>query len=239
MRNQLAMVKNVDRLQSAYTGLASRDAGTPGMGLVYGFTGSGKTTSIAWLVNQVRGVYVRAFATWTPSAMLGSIMIELGADPLGSCAKMVSHIVATLARTGRPLFIDEADYLCTNTKMIETLRDIHDASSTPVILIGMEGIERKLVHRQQLARRISRWMEFSPADGEDARTLVSTVCEVAVADDLIDRLHEQAKGSIGLMVVGLSRVEAYAKAQRWSSIDSTQWGNRPFFLPRPVARGAA
>src|SRR5690606_1482571 len=100
----------------------------------------------------------------------------------GGSALMVNHIVSELAMGGRPLFVDEADYFVHNTKMLETLRDIHDLSQSPVILIGMAGIEKKLVHRLQFANRIYQAVEFLPADYEDARVLSDTVCEVYVED---------------------------------------------------------
>jgi len=241
MRNQLAVVKNVVALRSAFEALASRDAGVPGMGLVFGNTGFGKTTAIAWLVNQTNGIYVRAHATWTPSAMLGAVMQEIGAAPLHSRNfAMVDHITAKLALDNRPLFVDEADYLFSNLKMLETLRDIHDTSGAPVLMIGMEGIEKRLVHRKQLARRMSQWIEFLPADLRDARTLTDTVCEVEIGDDMLEHLHTEAKGNVGLMTVGLARIEALAKANGWKKLDLDHWGARQLFLSRaPKLRGAA
>lgn len=234
MRNTLAITKNVAALQLAYEALASRDVGIPGMGLVHGYTGAGKTTAITWLLNKTRGVYARASATWTASAMLGRIMHELGAEPLArGGAAMVEHIVKALGAAQRPLFIDEADYLVRDLKMLETLRDIHDLSGQPVVLIGMEGIERRLVHRQQLARRISQWVEFAASDLDDARTIADTVCEVKIEQDLLEALHGDAKGSVGLMVVGLSRIEAMAKGNGWKTVDADRWGGRKLFLGAP------
>ncbi len=235
MRNQFAIVKNVVALRSAFNALAGRDAGIPGMGLVYGSTGFGKTTAIAWLVNQVRGIYVRANATWTPSTMLGALMREIGAEPLRNRnSVMVDYIIGKLTLDNRPLFIDEADYLFSNLKMPETLRDIHDVSGAPVMMIGMEGIERRLVHHKQLARRVSQWVEFRPVDLADARTLTTTVCEVKISDDMLERLHAEAKGNVGLMVVGLARIEALAKANDWEKIDLARWGTRQVFLSQPA-----
>lgn len=231
MKNVMATTKNVVALHAAFEALHTRDSGIPGMGLVYGHTGAGKTTAITHLVNKVKGVSVRANATWTPNAMLGAIMIELGAAPMhNGGAAMVNHIKETMKRTARPLFVDEADYLLGNLKMLETLRDIHDLSSQPVILIGMEGIERRLAHRQQLTRRISEWVEFRPSDMEDARILANTVCEVGVDDELLEILHRESKGSIGLMTVGLARIEALAKGNGWKTVDADQWGDRRLFL---------
>lgn len=234
MRSKLAITKNVAALQVAFEALVSRDVGIPGMGLVHGYTGAGKTTAITWLVNRTRGVYVRATSGWTPASMLGRIMVELGAEPLHKRASMLDFIAAQLAQQQRPLFVDECDYLLRHAAMLDGLRDIHDLSGAPVVMVGMQGIDRRLVHKPQLSRRISHWVEFLPSDLEDARTLADTVCEVQLDDDLVARIHAEAKGSIGLMSVGMSRVEALAKANSWKLMTDAHWGDRKLFLGTPT-----
>jgi DNA transposition AAA+ family ATPase len=230
MQYKIAPVKNVENLFSAFRYLAERDPGIPGIGLVYGFTGAGKTTAVTSLINRTNGVYVRANAVWTPSSMLGAITNELGGEPMAKNAQMIAFITERLALTGRPLFVDEADYILANVKMLEALRDLHDVAGTPVVLIGMDGIQKKITHRAQFSRRITQWVEFKALDLQDARTLTDTVCEVTVKDDLVEKLHAEAKGSIGLMTVGLSRIEAYSKSQGWDDIGAKEWGNKAFFL---------
>ena len=230
MRNKLAPTKNVGALQLAFEALSSRDHGVPGMGLVYGYTGAGKTTSIAWLVGRTGGVYVRANSGWTPTSMLAKIMTELGAAPMQRRAAMLEYITEKLGQTERPLFVDEADYLLHDGSMLESLRDIHDLTGLPVVLIGMANIEKKLVHRPQLARRISHWVEFQRSDLADARILAETVCEVELDDELLATLHAEAKGSIGLMTVGLARIESLAKGSGWKKVTAGLWGNRALFL---------
>lgn len=237
MRTKLAITKNVAALQLAYEALASRDHGVPGMGLVFGYTGAGKTTAISSLVNQTRGLYVRATSGWTPSSMLAKLMQELGASPRQRRADMLDFVVERLMHDPRPLFVDEADYLLRDADMLESLRDVHDMSGAPVVLIGMADIEKKIVHRKQLARRISHWVEFLPSDLDDARTLASTVCEVELDDELLQALHAEAKGSIGLMTVGMARIEALARANGWRRVTGEQWGDRKLFLGnRPMDR---
>lgn len=235
MRNKLAPTKNVAALQLAFEALSTRDVGIPGMGLVHGYTGAGKTTAVTWLVNRTQGVYIRATSSWTPAAMLSKVMQELGAEPMHRRSAMLEFIATQLMSLQRPLFVDEADYLLRNAAMLDSLRDIHDLAGTPVILVGMRGIERKLIHRPQLARRISHWVEFLPSDLEDARTLADTVCEAAIDDELLARVHSEAGGSIGLMSVGLSRVEALAKANGWKTVTALHWGPRKLFLGSPNA----
>ncbi|MFG6462274.1 AAA family ATPase [Roseateles sp. DXS20W] len=236
MKNKLALVKNVAALQMAYEALEGRDLGIPGMALVYGETGAGKTTGITWLVNRTRGVYVRATASWTLNAMLGRVMAELGANPMGRNAAMVDYIVQQLIEHQRPLFVDEADYLLGDARMIETLRDIHDLSGMPVMLVGMANIEKRLIHRPQLAGRISHWVEFNPADLEDARTLAETVCEVQLDDELLEKLHRDCAGSMRLMAVGLARIEALGKSNGMKTVTADAWGDRKLHLAAP--RGA-
>lgn len=239
MRSKVAPTKNVAALQLAFEALATREPGIPGMGLVHGYTGAGKTTAVTWMVNRTRGVYVRANSSWTPTAMLGRIMRELGAEQMHRRAAMLDFIVARMSEMQRPLFVDEADYLVGNSAMLDTLRDIHDMSLMPVLLVGMSGIERKITHRAQLARRISHWVEFLPSDLDDARTLAETVSEVRLDDELLERVHRESKGSIGLMVVGLARIESMAKANGWSTVTGDQWGTRRLFLGAPIAAAVA
>lgn len=230
MRNKLAITKSVAALQVAYEALASRDIGVPGMALVHGYTGAGKTTAITALVNTTHGVYVRAMRTWTPNTMLARIVTELQGAPMGRNAAMVDYIVSQLQEQNRPLFVDEADYLVAHSDMIETLRDIHDLSEQPVVMVGMEGIERRLTMRKQLARRISHWVEFLLSDLADARAVTEAVCEVGVDDELLARLHSESGGSVGLMVVGLARIEQLARANGWVRVSADQWGDRKLFI---------
>lgn len=230
MRHQVAQVKNVRMLKQAGDELVGRALGVPGMALLWGATGYGKTTSVVWWANQVNAIYVRAAALWTPRAMLTAIMHELGAQPMTSCAPMVLWIAQRLSITGRPLIVDEADYLLSSSKMLDTVRDLHDTSTAPVVLIGMAEFQRKVIHRQQLAGRISQWVEFAGADLEDARVLADELCEVEVEDDLLEELHRSSGGSMRGLVVGLSRIESYAQRRSLKQIGADAWAGRKFVL---------
>ncbi len=230
MKTRIAQTKNIRKLWRAAETLRTRSIGVPGIALIWGPTGFGKTTAITWLANQprVNAVYVRAMATWTPFSMLAAIMRELDAEPKSRNSAMVDHIVRQLAREDRPLFVDEADYLADKRQLLDTLRDLHDMSTTPLILIGMKDFQRRVMHREQLAGRVSQWLEFEPADLEDARTLCDEVCDVKVADDLLAAIHRAAGGSMRGMIVALSRVESWARAENKSSVNLKDWGDRAF-----------
>ncbi len=226
MKNALAMVKNLQVLSTAYQELAGRSHGVPGMGVLTGPTGAGKTTGIDWLVAQTNAVYVRAYRSWSMSSMLTSLMTECYAGRLSTNAAMVAYIAEHIANNRRPIFVDEGDHLFKNPDMLETLRDLHDLSKQPVIVVGMDGFERRLVHRAQFARRVLQWIRFKGLDLEDTRIYVDSVADVRLSDDLVAKLHKETSGSIGLMAVGVALIEAFAKGNGWADIDAKRWGNR-------------
>lgn len=244
MRYKIVPIKNISRMRSAGDALLNRPTGMPGMGLIYSPTGYGKTTAATWFVNQVNGVYVRAMRLWSPKSMLNAILRELDMELSGTNGHLVEAIVEKLAATGRPLFIDEADYVIDSRRLVDTLRDIHDLSTVPVILIGMQGIKTKLNRAglEQFTGRISQWVEFSGADIADARMLANSLCEVQIADDLLIKLHQKATpetarthtiggAEIRRLVVGLSEIEQFALRRGLTSINADQWDpSADFFI---------
>ena len=244
MKNKIAQVSNIKMLWHAFETLRARAAGVPGICLICGMAGFGKSVSVTWLAVQpmVNAVFVRAQATWTARAMLEKIMLELDAEPLTRNSAMVDYIVRELTRTERPLIVDECDYLVEHggrrlDQMIDTLRDIHDLSSVPLILVGMKDFQRRVTRKEQLARRVVQWVEFQPTDLKDARIVADEICEVQVADDLLASLHKNAAGSIGRIVVGLAKIENFARQRGKPSVALADWGDRPFSIseaPRPA-----
>lgn len=237
MKHRVVPVKNIVRLASAYQALENRQFNTPGMGLIWGDTGRGKTTATTWLVNTKGGVYVRALALWNASSMLKSIARELDIDSRCTLDVLQLNIAEKLRETQRPLFIDEADYIVGNHRMMETLRDFHDASGVPVIIIGMGQMRQKVAQYYQLENRIMQWIEFAPCDPEDAKVLANEMCDVHVEEDLLDSLISMTRGEIRRLIVGLAQIEDEAKNQGLSSIGKSQF-KRDFFLgQRPGMKG--
>lgn len=239
MRSKIVPVSNVARLSAASEALLNRDPGMPGMGLIYGDTGLGKTTAVTWLITRNNGVYVRALASSTPSSILRTIARELDIEPRASNVETVEAIVQRLAETGRPLFVDEADYLVDQKRLVETLRDIHDLATVPVVLIGMAGIQRRIKSRLQLTGRIAQWVEFQPATAADLQLLAQQLVEVTIAPELLRQLHDASHGSMRLAVVGLGHIEALAKAKGLDRVSLDDWPKGKAFFFGEAPRRAA
>ncbi|WP_407546515.1 AAA family ATPase [Vibrio parahaemolyticus] len=237
MKHKIIPVKNVMRLASAYHALESRPLNTPGMGLVWGETGRGKTTATSWLINRCNGIYVRALALWNTSSMLRAIARELDLDIKGTQEALALRIIERLAETQRPLFVDEADHIVTNERVMETLRDIHDLSTVPVLMIGMGQMRQKVARYSQLENRIMHWIEFTPCDYDDAVTMAKGMCDVEIEDELLNELIRATRGEVRRLVVGLAQIEDEAKVQGVTTIGKAQF-KREFFLgQKPVLKG--
>lgn len=243
MKSRIVPVKNIARLSKASKALLNRATGAPGIGLVDGLAGYGKSLGTTWLSVQTPSIYVRALALWTPSGMLGAMCKELRQPVGGSCGAMVERIAEVLLRTKQTVFIDEADYLTRRTSLIETLRDLHDLTTVPVILIGETGIEQKLAHLTRFTSRIAEHVTFEPLDIDDTALLAKEMCEVRIQPDLLSKIHSDTKGNTRNIVVSLSRAEQIALANGSDTICAADVGRRALFtgaggVSVPMAKAA-
>lgn len=232
MKHRIAIVANVVATQMLTESLGERAYGVPGIGLIYGDPGLGKTTSVAFCVNSCNGIYIRATAGLSMAGLLRQITKELCGPDLYKKEDMFNYIVEHMAVNNRPLFIDEADYLLMDKSTLETVRDIHDLTNCPVVLIGMEAVRRKLQRHKQFYNRISEWLEFKPASFDDLEALVNALVEktVTIESDLLKELLDQTGGEVRRIVTGLSKIEAFATANDMATINLQQWGTNEFFL---------
>ncbi|WP_343503687.1 ATP-binding protein [Alloyangia pacifica] len=105
LRNVAALVSLVERVQT-------RTFGLPGMATFYGPSGWGKTTAVTFASNEFQAHCVQVKDCWTPTYLAQAILREIGLPNVrGGVAAMVDAIGAQLARTERPLIIDDAQYL--------------------------------------------------------------------------------------------------------------------------------
>ncbi|MDS4029980.1 MAG: ATP-binding protein [Candidatus Contendobacter sp.] len=237
MRAVIAPVKNISRFSSAMEAVAANEHRDERMVLIHGATGVGKSTALAYFMNRFNAVYAEASPAWSIGSMLRAIVTAAGHLPKGRAADMERQIVDEMMGEGRPLFIDEMDYLFlpgqqTSLRMLETLHSIHDKSRMPVVMVGMDKIDRKLKLREQIARRIDQWVLFSDLDRDDARAVADHLSEVHIENDLLDLLYAATQGRMGRIRLALAQVERLAKGKKWDRIDAERWGNRPWQLGR-------
>lgn len=234
MKQRVVSVKNVERTEALLENLVERSQIVPGIGLVHGPSGFGKTTTMTWLFNQehVNAIYMRCYSTDTPSSVLERIVRELGAEPRFPMRRMVDDIIERMRSEELALFIDEVDHVVGSNKIMETFRDIYDATEQPVILIGMEEIARRISHRKQLFNRVSEWIEFQPADLEDVALLADELLEngIKVDEALLALIQRKAGGEVRRILSALDKIERRAKANGLDRIVLDDIDERDLFM---------
>jgi len=215
----------------------NRPSHLPGIVAFYGFSGLGKSISAAYVANKTRAFYIECKSTWTRKALLRAILKEMNIDPANTNYEMVDQIGEELTLSGRPLIVDEMDYLV-EKKAVNVIMDIYEASNAAILLIGEENLPTKLRKLEKFHNRVLTWELAQPANLTDTKHLAKLYCkEVAIADDLLQRIQEASRGTVRRICVNLHRVQQVALSELGQdSITNAEWGKRELYTGEAPAR---
>lgn len=228
--NRVANISNLDLVTVAAEKLQSRVNGLPGIGVIYGEAGRGKTIACSALANQMRGYYVQMMSAWNRKTLLEKILFEMGIKPLGTIPALLDQVCEQMAASGRPLIVDEFDHCLQKAGMVELIRDIYEGSQGTLILVGEEQVPQKMKRWERLHSRVLAWIPALPASLDDARKLSPIYCpNVTIADDLLTRVVELAHGSIRRVCVNLTRIHEEAMLTAESEMTLAKWGTQDLY----------
>lgn len=247
--NSVAPLANVARLQELITRCTGRAHGLPGMGTFYGRAGLGKTTAGVYATNRLDAVHVEALPFGGVRKLLDMIVSELGLRPTRTVPQLFDQAAEHLARSGRPLLIDEADHILSD-KLIETVRRLHDVTGVAVILMGEELLPTRLERWERVHSRMLSWVGAEAATINDVGHLIPIYAAgIEIEEDLRIRVLQASRGSIRNVSTNLAAIREFAAVYDLNRIGSDRWGDRPFHTgdapaPRriadlPMRRGAA
>lgn len=206
--------------------IAERRQHLPGMAVLYGFSGFGKSTAAAFVANKMRAYYIECKSVWTKKALLENILKVMGITPAATVTVMLDQVCEQLARSGRPLIIDEMDHIVEKAA-VEIVRDIYEGSKAPILLIGEERLPAKLVKYERFHGRIMEWTAAPAADQNDVAVLAGFYCAgLTIGQDLLDLVHAKAKGSVRRIATNLELIKDEAANQGITTIGLKQWGKR-------------
>lgn len=209
----------------------------PGITVFYGPSGYGKSTAAAVAVIRCKACYVQARSSWTRKAAHEAICKGLGLRPGKTISEMLDQIAEELALSGRPLVVDEADYLVAKGQ-IEIIRDIYEASQAPIMLIGEENLPSNLRRWERFHGRVLDWCPAQPASFEDVKRLCKFyVKDTEIAEDMLQHIYKVADGSVRRVVVNLALVEETARTEGRKTITLSDWGSRTFYTGEAPKRG--
>lgn len=175
------------------------DLGAPHMAVLFGPPGLGKTQAAMYLAHpqgkNAVFVAIRMFDTTKTLAQLLCLELGIVTKSQWPVATLYEHIVKRLQQLGRPLVIDEVDYIAEKST-IDFIRTIHDNTTVPIVLIGEQDLKRKLLsHHERFHDRVLVWKEAQPCDAHDVKKLAAHhAADLTFTPDVIDALVVKTAG---------------------------------------------
>lgn len=237
--SKIVPLTNVGLLAAAIERALGRPNGLPGLVVMYGPSGFGKSVAAAFAANFHRAYYVECRDTWSKKAFLLAILREMSIIPGRTMSEMVDQAAQQLSLSGRPLLVDDVQYLL-DKAAANVLTDIYNASQGTIVLIGEERVPQSMSKLERLHNRVLEWVPAQAANLDDMRALVqATYPRLAIADDLLENLRARVRGCLRRAAVNLHRVNSEALALGVDAMDLAAWGKRDWFTGEAPARRVA
>ncbi len=193
MKPIFVKTKNVKGFINLIYNLKNKPDNISKIGLVYGNAGLGKTKTAIYLSIQFDTIYVRATNKMTTKWLLEEIAKELDEIPRFYTADIFRQCVNALKTNLKMIIVDEIDYLLADFRTIETLRDLHDETGVPIILVGMQLSKHKLKKHNHLFDRISEIYNFTEFEYSDIKQITEEISEVDITKEAAHIIHNKAK----------------------------------------------
>lgn len=169
--SQIATITNIALADSAMKQLLNRSHSLPGLGVLHGPSGYGKSFAASYVMNKHHAYYIQCKSVWTRKKFLEAILKEMGIMPAKNLSDMMEQACEELMQSGRPLIIDEADWLVDTKSQVMMAMDLYEGSQAPILLIGEERLPAKLSHFEKIHNRILKWAPAQPCQMRDVLLL--------------------------------------------------------------------
>lgn len=222
MKDQTVITENMTRFTAMVEALMNKPDRVDRMGLVYGTWGLGKSTTIDWYFTNNPCFHVRTLAAWSRSLnlMVEDMLKTYRVKAMGRIKYDLKELIRVIKKNRVPLFVDEADRIIRKSILIETIRDIHDLSRIPIILVGSEDALGLLQRRDlgQVLSRISEVVEFKPLSEENIQNISNELCDLKCGLGCASFIREVTLGDFRLINILLTKVEDICKLNKASEI---------------------
>ena len=201
--NPFVTTNNVKEFYTVASQLTRVEAGVPGMALVHGVKGLGKTTVAINYAAQKgsQAVYLRAKGIWTCSWMLEDLLIELCITPRRGEKAKFDDLVSALSENPRLIIIDETNLV--KAPLLEALRAVHDMTHNPFLFIGHEGIMESLMRQGPFFDRILYKAELKPLNLSDLELFCTEALEVSIDGQALKAVLKETGGNFRKSVMRL------------------------------------
>ena len=217
MKKTFIKTKNVKRFVALMDELQKLPSNIPKLALVYGDHGLGKSQTIQWWADKNDSVYVRATQGMTSRWLLSEIAEELGEEPYWHTQETFELIENYLRQNPKIIIVDEIDYLI-EKHTVETLRDLHDRTACPIVLVGMGAADKKLARYPHLVDRLYKTLKFEQFNAVDIREIIENLTELNFTDDGINYLATRTN-QFRQLVKLINKIEKLSETNKIEGID--------------------
>ena len=221
MRDTLIETEAMAKFNAAVDEVVSADRSLSGFVLAYGQAGRGKSVAADSYHIQRGGAYVRVWQGWSQTSFLQRVLFEVrgkNTDMPRHTGNRCKELIVDLLNENRiPIFIDEADRL--KIDRIEDLRDIHEMTGAPIVLIGEESIFGLLTERRRIWSRIAYEVEFGPISPSEVALYAMQAAGLEVPLALANEIAKKTEGDFRLVRNMCLLLEKSAKASGSFAVD--------------------
>lgn len=191
----IAKIQNLAQCFAAVKRTMERNPLLPGISAFYGPSGFGKSTAANHVATKTDAFYVQVRSTDTKKTFMQSLLREMSIPAPKTLGEMMNLASSELAKSQRPLIIDEFDHLV-KKNFVEMVRDLYEASQCTILIIGEEQLARNLERWERFHGRVLNWVPALPCDITDAKLLAQLYAPRLMIDDaVLTKLVASVKGS--------------------------------------------
>ncbi len=215
MKDHFVETKSFKKFREGIDHINHKLKGLERMLLVTGEVGFGKTESGIHYCAMNGAVMITLWPNMTQHWLLRKIVKELGSKPKWRTEDLIDQIQAILSEKSRTLIFDEIDHFLVDNSSrrldaIETLRRIHDVCHCPMVFIGEETADKKLMNNRRLYRRFVEIVHFERLDTEGVKRFLGEASEVRYKEDAIELIAQNSNGKISEVINMIHRAESWA-----------------------------
>ncbi|MDI3381028.1 AAA family ATPase [Xenophilus aerolatus] len=207
----VAPTSNIGLAHTVMDALTTRAEGLPGIGAFYGPSGVGKSFGAMYASHPggFNGVYVSCRSFETRRSFAEQVCKAFSIVPKGNIPRLVDEIIQALALSGRPLVVDEVDHIV-ESRTLEVIRDLHDASGAAVLLIGEEHLPGKLRRHERFDNRVLVWQPAVRCTAADFDLLAKQYAgAISIDAGLKARVLSETAGITRRVVVNLENIKRW------------------------------
>ena len=218
MNNTFIRTKNVKNFVSLMDSLQKLPPNIPKLALVYGEHGLGKTHTIMWWAIRNDAIYIRANNEMTQSGLLKAIVEELDERPFFYMQENYKLILKHLKTDPKTIIVDEVDYLIGSKNAIEILRDIQDCTGSPLVLVGMGLVDKKISRLKHFDDRLFKKLKFEHFNQEDIEKILNELTDLEFSEEALKYIATRTN-QFRKLVQHIDQIEKLASTNQLEVID--------------------